>query len=84
MNIDYTVVAVILSIFGIGLIGIIQAVKNLLHLSGIAAYILAFVASFGATAITLLQAGKFSVLALIIYGLVVFGEATGLYKVIRQ
>jgi hypothetical protein len=81
MSIDYTVVAVILAVFGIGLVGIIQTIKSLLKLSGLAAYVLAFLCSAGATAFTLLQTHTFSILALVVYTFIVFGEATGLYKV---
>ena len=84
MIVDQAVVAGIMAIFGIGVIGIIEALKNLLKLSGLGAKILAFVVSFGATAAYLTQAGIFTVLALVIYGLIVFGEATGLYYVFTK
>jgi len=81
MTVDPTVVTAILGILGIGLIGIIQIVKEFLKAEGVGAWLIAFVLSFAATAVVLLQTGLFSVLALIVYGLLVFGEATGLYRV---
>ena len=80
MNIDNGIVTAIMALFGIGVIGIIQTLKVFLKLDGLGAKILAFVVSFGATAVYLLQVNAFTVLALVIYGLLVFGEASGLYK----
>jgi hypothetical protein len=83
MVVQPEIVAAIMAIFGIGVIGIIQTIKNLLHLEGTGAYILTAVVSFGATAAYLFQAHIFTVLGLIIYGAIVFGEASGLYKVLN-
>jgi len=88
MQFSPEVVAAIMALFGIGVIGIIEGIKNIVKMFakkdslppalnlGIAA-----AASFGATAVFLLQAQMFSVLALIGYGAIVFGEATGLYYI---
>jgi hypothetical protein len=84
MNIEPGIVTAIMALFGIGVIGIIQMLKVFLKLDGLGAKILAFVVSFGATAIYLLQIKTFTVLALVIYGLIVFGEASGLYKVFNK
>jgi hypothetical protein len=84
MNVDQTVVMAIMGLFGVGVIGIIQTLKNLLKAEGPAAMVIAVVVSFGATAAILVQTGAFSVLALIVYGLLVFGEASGLYRVFNR
>jgi len=84
MKIDPGIVTAIMALFGIGVIGVIQTLKVLLKLSDVGAKILAFIVSFGATAIYLLQTHIFTMLALVIYGLIVFAEASGLYKVFKS
>ena len=84
MTVDPTMVTAIMAILGVGVIGIIQTIKVFLKAEGVGAYLIAFVVSFAATAFTLLQAGVFTIPALIIYGLIVFGEASGLYKVFNR
>jgi len=81
MVVDYGIVTAIMTILGIGLIGIIQVVKEFLHAEGLGGWAIAFILSFVASAVVLLQAGLFTPLALIVYGLIAFGEATGLYRV---
>jgi len=76
--------AIVLAIMGIGVIGIIETIKRLTGLAGIGAIILAFAVSFGATAYYLYQAGTFTIIALILYGLIVFGEASGLYHIFSK
>jgi len=84
MTVDPAVVTAIMALFGMGVIGIVQTLKRILHVEGIGAIILTVVVSFAATAIYLLQAQMFSVLALIVYGFIVFGEASGLYHVFSR
>ena len=84
MNIDPGIVMAILAIFGIGVIGIVQTLKRLLNLAGLGAIILTFVVSFAATAVYLVQTHAFAIPALVLYGAVVFGEASGLYHVITS
>jgi len=81
MNVQPEMVAAIMALFGIGLMGIIETLKRILKLEGVGAIILALVVSLAGTAIILVQASAWSVLAFIVYGLVVFGEASGLYHV---
>ena len=84
MNVQPEMVAAIMALFGIGLMGIIETLKRILKLEGVGAKVLAFVVSLGGTAIILVQADAWSVLAFIVYGLIVFGEATGLYTVFTK
>ena len=83
MQPDPTVITAIMALFGIGVIGIIEFIKRILKTEGQAVvnFVIAFVVSFGATAAYLVQAQSFSIIALIVYGLIVFGEASGLYHV---
>jgi len=83
MSIDPAIVTAIMALFGIGVIGIVQTLKNLLKLEGAAAIVLTFIVSFLATALYLFQAHLFSIVGLILYGLIVFGEASGLYRVLN-
>ena len=84
MNVDQTVLTAIMGLFGVGVIGIIQTIKNLLKAEGPLAILIAILVSFGATAAILVQTGAFSILALVVYGLIVFGEASGLYRVFNR
>jgi len=84
MTADPQTVSAIMAIFGIGVIGIIQTLKRILKLGGAGSIIATVFVSFAATAAYLVQAHIFSVLALIIYGLLVFGEASGLYHVVKR
>jgi len=84
VDVNPTTVTAIMALFGIGVIGIIEMLKGLLKLTGLGAKILTFVVSFAATAAYLFQAEMFSILALVIYGLIVFGEASGLYRVFKK
>lgn len=81
MTIQPGIVAAIMAILGIGVIGIIQTLKRIFKLEGVGAIVLTIVVSFGATALYLVQASIFSVLGLVVYGAIVFGEASGLYHV---
>ena len=88
MQFSPEIVAAIMALFGVGIIGIIEGIKSVIKaivkkssLPPVLNLGIAAAASFGATAIFLLQAGLFSVLALIGYGVIVFGEATGLYYI---
>jgi hypothetical protein len=84
MIVDPNIVFAILALFGIGVLGIVQTLKTLLKLDGTGAIILTFVVSFGATAIYLFQAHIFTIPAFIIYSLIVSGEASGLYKIVKK
>jgi hypothetical protein len=84
MTLDPGIVAAILTIFSIGVVGIIETLKRILKLTGLGAIILTAVVSFAATAVYLAQTHAFAIPALILYGTVVFGEASGLYHVIQK
>lgn len=84
MTIDPAVLTAIMAFLGIGVIGIIQAIKGLLKLSGVPALILSAIVSVAATYFTLKGAGSFNWLAFVLYSIVVFGEATGLYDIWRD
>jgi len=84
MQVQPEVVTAIIAFFGIGLVGIVQTLKRILKVEGWGAIILTFIVSFLATGIYLAYAQMFSVLTLVIYGFVVFGEASGLYHVLKK
>ena len=84
MSVDPEIFAAIMAIFGVGVIGIVETVKRILKLDGAGALIATAVVSFGATAAYLVQTSSFAVVSLIIYGLIVFGEASGLYHVFKR
>jgi hypothetical protein len=83
MTLDPGIVMAILAIFGVGVIGIVQTLKRLLKLDGLGAILATFVVSFAATAVYLVQTHAFAIPLLLLYGAVVFGEASGLYHVIK-
>ena len=84
MEINTAIVVAIMASLGIGVIGIVKMLKDLFKLAGLGAKILTLVVSFAATGAYLVQAEMFSVVALIVYGILVFGEASGLYRVIAN
>jgi len=77
------IVLAILAIFGVGVIGVVEFIKRILKTEGqfIINLVITAVVSFGATAAYLVKADIFSIGALILYGILVFGEASGLYHV---
>ena len=81
MNIDQNTVALILTLIGGGIVtALVQAIKKWLKIEGgWPAAVLALVLSFVGTAYVLVSTGSFSVIALLLYSAVVFGESTGLY-----
>lgn len=84
MEIDPAIVMAILAFCGIGVTGITEMVKRLLKASGILAYVISLVVSALATAFVLYQSAQFTVLWFIIYTIIVFLEANGIYKVIKK
>ena len=84
MQVQPEIIVAILSLFGLGLIGIIQTLKRIFKLEDRGALALTFVVSFASTAFYLAYIQAFSLLSFIIYGLIVFGEASGLYHVIKK
>lgn len=81
MTIDQSVLSAILAVIGGGVVtAVVQAVKKWLKIEGgWQAMLLAAVLSLGATAYILVTLHVFTVAALVLYGLIVFGESTGLY-----
>lgn len=81
MTIDQNVLSAILAVISGGVVtAIVQAVKKWLKIEGgWQAMLLAAVLSLGATAYILVTLHVFTVAALVLYGLIVFGESTGLY-----
>ena len=86
MQVDPNVVWTILALFGVGggLVGVIQTLKRILKLEGVGAIVLTAVCSVIATAVVLLVSHVFSILGLIVYSFIVFGEASGLYHVFSR
>ena len=84
MTLDPGIAMAILAIAGIGVIGIVETLKRILKLTGAGALALTAIVSFAASAAYLAQTGAFAIPALILYGVVVFGEASGLYHVIQR
>jgi hypothetical protein len=85
MQIDQTVVTAILALLGSGIVtALVQALKTWLKStwfgSDAGARVLAGVLSIGGTAYVLISQHIFTILALVIYGAVVFGSSTGLFK----
>jgi len=82
MTIDQNTVAAILALLGGGLVtALTQALKKWLKIEGgWKAMVLAAVLSIGGTAYVLVSAGAFTVLSLLVYGAVVFGTTTGMYR----
>ncbi|HDQ03506.1 MAG TPA: hypothetical protein ENN23_02905 [Deltaproteobacteria bacterium] len=77
-------VILILAAFGIGVTGLTEMAKRLLHAEGVAAYIISAVISAGATAYTLATTGAFTWVAFVVYSFVVFLEANGIYKFVKK
>ena len=84
MTLDPGIVMAILAIFGIGVIGVVETLKRILKLTGVGALALTALVSLTATAVYLAQTHAFAIPALLLYGAVVFGEASGLYHVIQR
>ena len=84
MTVDLSIVTAILAVAGIGVTGLTEMIKRFFGASGFWAYIISFVVSAGATAFVLVQAGSFAWIPFAVYTTLVFGEANGLYKVIKK
>jgi len=83
-NFDPTVVTAILGLFGIGLVYVINLLKNLLKVADKPAVLLVLAVSAAATAVTLLVAKGFALLPFIIYTAAVFGEMTTWFKLTKK
>jgi hypothetical protein len=81
---DPAVLAAILAFFGIGLVYIVNMLKNLFHVADKPAVLLTLIVSVVATTAVLLVTGSFSLLALLIYAAAVFGEMTGWFKLTKK
>jgi len=83
-EIDPKIVLAILAFAGIGVTGLTEMLKRMFKVDGVWAYVVSFAVSGAATAFILIQASTFAVLPMIVYTIVVFLEANGLYKVIKK
>ena len=79
-NFDPAVVAAILAAGGIGLVYVVNFLKNIFKVSDKPAVLLVLIVSAIATALTLLISGGFGWLAFAIYTLATFGTMTGWFK----
>lgn len=80
MTIDKTVLVSILALISGPIVSLlVQGIKTVLKLSGTAALVLAVVVALGGTAYVLVTMHLFTIVAFVIYGAIVVGEATGLY-----
>jgi len=86
MQFDPTIVTAIMALFGIGVIGIIETIKRVLGTQGkkVVNLIITAVASLATTAAYLASSDIFTWSLFIIYGILVFGEASGLYHVFAK
>ena len=86
MTINPEIVLAIMAILGIGVIGIIELIKRIFKTEGKATinFIIAGIVSLGSTAFYFYQAGDLTLWNVVLYGAIVFGEATGLYHVFRK
>jgi len=86
MQIDPAVVTAIMALFGIGVIGIIETIKRILGTQGktVVNIIITAVASLAATAAYLASSNIFTWPLFVIYGALVFGEASGLYHIFAK
>jgi hypothetical protein len=82
MPIDNSVVTAILTLLGGGIVtAIVQALKKWLGIEGgWKAMALAAILSIGGTAYVLVQMNIFTVLALVLYSVIVFATTTGIYR----
>ena len=83
-NFDPAVVTAILGLFGIGLVYVINLLKNLLKVQDKPAVLLVLAVSAAATAAVLLVAKGFALLPFVIYTAAVFGEMTGWFKLTKK
>lgn len=81
---DPAVVLTILAFVGIGVTGLTEMIKRLFKASGAGAYVISFVVSAVATVFTLVQAASFAWLPFVVYTIVVFLEANGIYKFVKK
>ena len=81
---DPQVVLAILAFAGIGVTGITEMIKRLFKADGVLAYVISFVISGVATAFVLIQATAFAVLPMVIYTIIVFLQANGIYKFAKK
>ena len=86
MQFDPAIVTAIMALFGIGVIGIIETIKRVLGTQGkkVVNLIITAVASLATTAAYLASSDIFTWPLFIIYGILVFGEASGLYHVFAK
>lgn len=78
-----TVDAILLTgIGGLGVLALTEMAKRLLNAAGALSYIISGVVSGAATAIYLAMQQQFTLLAFVVYSVLVFLSANGIYKVV--
>ena len=82
--IDPAMVVAILGVAGIGVVGITEMIKRFLNASGLLAYVISLVVSAAATVFVLATAHSFGMVPFLLYTVVVFLEANGLYKALSK
>jgi hypothetical protein len=84
MIIDPTIVTAIIAtgILGFGVAALTEMLKRLLNATGVGAYICSLVVSAGATAYYLASTNIFTVVAFVVYTILVFLTANGFYKLV--
>jgi len=83
-NYDPAVLAAILGLFGIGLVYVVNLLKNLFKVADKPAVLLVLIVSAVATGGVLFFMHALTVLAFLIYTAAVFGEMTGWYKFTKK
>jgi len=81
---DPAIVITILAFAGIGVTGLTEMVKRFLRASGVTTYLISLVISAAATAFVLIQASAFAIVPFVIYTIIVFLEANGIYKFVAK
>lgn len=78
--IDPVIVAAILGVAGVGVVGLTEMIKRLLGAKRFWAYVVSLVVSAAATAFVLATQSSFGLVPFVLYTIVVFLEANGIYK----
>jgi len=88
-SIDQATVVAILAAFGIGVLGITEVLKSILKVStwsdfarAAAGYVISLVVSAACTAYVLLTSSKWALGSFILYTIVVWAEANGIFKAV--
>jgi len=90
-DVDKALIAAILGAFGLGVLGITELIKTWLKVANwhptarkVAGYVISLVVTLGATTSTLIATSRFTWGSFILYSLIVWAEANGIFKAIRN